>query len=245
MSFKKTNIYCSFGKLFICRNILHVLCGFNIFLMWAFFWFGYLLSLSSACTSHYPLDKGYASAWPAPTLPARQGSGWLPVWVPQRRQLVAHTLGRKGQWLVLHCGTFSSSDESPRVHPWEGGGRDLHLFTGRLVVAVVCSCPWSLRWQQWLASAPAACEGGALLPKSAQRKMLLWRACPSPCITPNNGVLHLWQVQASSWTPLVWANHTLDILTVFIQSTLMLSSGSDSQSPRIGIQPRPLQWMSL
>lgn len=75
--------------------------------------------------------------------------------------------------------------------------------------------------------------------------MLLWRARPSPCITPNNGVLHLWQIQASSWTPLVSANHTLDLLAVFIQSTLMLSPGSDSQSPSISIQPQPLQWMSL
>ena len=159
-----------------------------------------MLSLSSACTSHYPLDKGYASAWPAPTLPARQGSGWLPVWVPQRRQLVAHTLGRKGQWLVLHCGTFSSSDESPRVHPWEGGGRDLHLFTGRLVVAVVCSCLWSLRWQQWLASAPAACEGGALLPKSThpekEAPMFVHLQTVVPCLSG-------WAL-ASSGMPIPW-----------------------------------------
>lgn len=132
-----------------------------------------------------------------------KGSGWLPVWAPQRRQLVAHTLGREGQWLVL-------------AHPREGGGRDLHLFTGRLAAAVVCSCLCHLRWQQWLASAPVACGGGALLPKSAQRKTLLWRACPSPGMTPSNGVLHLWQVQASSWTLLVQANHTLDLLAVFI-----------------------------
>ena len=99
------------------------------------------------------IDRGYASAWPAPTQQGK-GSSWLPVWVPQCRQLVAYTLGRKGQWLVLRCGTFSSSDGSPRAHPWEGGGRDLHLFTGCLAVAVVCSCLWSLRQQQWLASAP-------------------------------------------------------------------------------------------
>ena len=147
-----------------------------------------------------------------------KGSGWLPVWVPQRRQLVAHTLGREGQWLVL-------------AHPWEGGGRDWHLFIGRLAAGVVCSCLWCLRWQQWHASAPVACGGGTLLPKSAQRKTLLF------CMTPNNGVLHLWQVQASSWTLLVRANHTLDLLAVFIQSTQMLSPGSDSQSPSFSIQP--------
>ena len=156
-----------------------------MFLAWVLFWFGCLLSLSSVCAGHYPIDRGWAGSWP--------------VCTPGK---VERVVGTQHQYLPLES-------EMP-------------------VVAVLD---------------PHA--GGALLPKSAQRKMLLWRACPSPCITPNNGVLHLWQVQASSWTPLVWANHTLDILTVFIQSTLMLSSGSDSQSPRIGIQPRPLQWMSL
>ena len=131
---------------------LNVLCGFNIFLTWGLFlvWI-FAVSFLSMC---WPLIGVMQVHGLLPHSQQGKGSGWLPVWVPQHRQLVAHTLGRKGQWLVLCCGTFSSSDGSLRAHPWEGGGRDPHLFTGCLVVAVVCSCLWSLRWQQWLASAP-------------------------------------------------------------------------------------------
>lgn len=114
-------------------------------------------------------------------------------------------LGRWGQWhqvtgpLALVGCAYSQ----------EGRDSDLHLLIGPLVVAAVHAHLWSLRWQQWLVPAPVACVGGTLLPESIRRKKLLWWACPSPHMPPNNGVLPLWWAQASPWIPLVVAHHTL------------------------------------
>ena len=62
----------------------------------------------------------------------------------------------------------------------EGGGSDLHQLTGPLevVVAPVCACLWSLRWQHQLIPTPGAHAGSTLPPQSIQRKKLLWGPAP-------------------------------------------------------------------
>ena len=89
------------------------------------FWFGCLPSLSSACAGHYPLDRGCAGAWPAHTIPGRQGQRLAPGRGSLSRGSWLHILlGRQGQWMALGCGTLGSC-------------RRLHAPLGR--------------WGQWLA----------------------------------------------------------------------------------------------
>ena len=98
------------------------------------FWFGCLLSLSSACAGGYPLDRGCAGAQLMCTLPERQVQcGWLRVVGP----------------LVEATGCmYSRGGEGSELHPPSVSCRTLNESSSRLpleseMAAAAHTCPRS------------------------------------------------------------------------------------------------------
>ena len=109
---------------------------------------------------------------------------------------------------------------------------------------MVCSCLWSLRQQQWLASAPV---GSRWCPAAYEHTE---EDAPLESLP-----LSLHYSQQWCLASLAGPGFFLDSLGsgkrhprpsgCLHTVNPMLSPASDSQSPSLRIQPRPLQWMSL
>ena len=94
------------------------LCGFQILWREGCLWSGGVLSPSSVCVGHYPLDGGVQVC--SPLCSGENGDGGVArSWDPQWQQ-----------WWRSE----------------EGGGSDPRLPVGPSVEAVGCICLWRLRW---------------------------------------------------------------------------------------------------
>ena len=121
----------------------------------------------------------------------------------------------------------------------EGVGRDLHLLTGPAVAAVAILPASGVQDNSCGLRPPLELVGGAPPFVSAWSKKGLCWAHPSPRAPCSNGLLPLWQAQASSWTPSWLAVVHWPPQAVFTQPTPVLSLGSELQGLSLSSQPPP------